>query len=114
MIRRLVYLAVHWIVPLFLLLIAASAKAGVLVAFVVLWLIFGFRPAMWLARLLATLVISHLPCPRCGVKIEAVNIWSAGGYVDHVERHVLAFRSPLTGDRIGWVHCPNCQSTILL
>ena len=78
------------------------------------WSVVGFYPAWIIARYCCVPFVRVLRCPRCDFECEAVGIWSSGGYNDHREHHVLLFRNPLDGSRIGHKNCELCESTILI
>src|SRR5688572_2364009 len=65
--------------------IASFGLAGALGSFPIctsalgtLWLIVGAYPSWWLSYRLAPLMVTSLPCPRCGFRTDPVSIWSAG------------------------------------
>lgn len=79
-----------------------------------LFLIFGYWPTRWYAELLTPFFVTMIKCPRCGLEREAVGIWGTGSYTDHVERHILRFKNPIDGSRVGYMDCTECGSTILV
>jgi hypothetical protein len=119
--RRVIHLLLQVVIPILVMFFICpwfpnSPAASVLSGLSCLWLPFGFWPSKWAAHLLAIHLVKSIRCPRCQCDIDAVSVWSSGSYTDYRERHVLAFRNPIDGRRIGWINCPNpkCKSTILL
>lgn len=114
------YVALHWLMPVTLTLISAfsqqafrelSTLGG---CFSCTWIVFGFYPSWWLASWLTPLFVHRLHCRRCGFDIDPFGVWSVGDYTDYRERHILRVRHPLNGTRVGYLSCPQCDSTILL
>lgn len=112
--RRILYSILHFgggIAVIFIGLLFASGQVG---AAGLLWLLAGYYPSQIIAGLLLPKLAKTFRCPGCGFEMDAVGIWSAGGYTDHVERHILNFRNPINDAVIGHLDCPQCDSTILI
>jgi hypothetical protein len=76
----------------------------------VFWWFFG----LLISRLVAVLSTSSIRCKHCGLEIPAVGRWQIGSFTDHRDRHIYAAKSPLDGNRVGHINCPQCDCTILV
>lgn len=112
--HRILYSLLHFGGGLGVVLLGFLLFSGQIGAAGVLWLLVGCYPSQIIAGRLLPLLAKTFRCPGCGFEMDAVGIWSAGGYTDHVERHILNFRNPINDAVIGHLDCPQCDSTILI
>ena len=86
------------------------------VAFGFVWLAWMIPRIGWtLSDLIVSCLINTVSCPRCHEEHELVSIWACScGYHDHKDRHLLRFKCPVCGSKLGRMNCRRCDSTILI
>jgi hypothetical protein len=103
--------------PLLLLLPILWGDWGFCCPFICLglpWYTLGHWPMRWLTPLVVSMFITKLRCPGCHEVYSPVNQWNCScGYHDFRIRNVFLFRCPKCRNRIGWMQCERCETTIM-
>lgn len=113
--RSWLYLAIHLGVAWLACWLDTGADGSPVTGLALAWLLWGHVLSLWLTERLYPYLVPTLYCRYCAFEFDAVDRWSLHqDYTDDRERHILSVREPYERTMIGFTHCPNCGSTILL